>query len=779
MAEEEFLNLDEDDEEFDEVELAEAASDVEEKLDLEQKNKLIYIVIILLTVAIFVLGALFFYFYYKKKESRLHHEVNATKIIEKVIRKEQPQTEANSQIQRWLYEAQKLYEEGKTEKALQLYQKIAHYNRALSWFNIGVAMMKEQQFTKAIDAFDKASLDDKLKCESALNAAVCAYNLKKKKLFDRYMQLAKEYLVYEQNSPLYSFYQTLLNYYQNAYPEALVSITHPTSDYYRPKELFVGSKIYTSLDNLQNAINMLEHADRAKDFFTLGLLYANTGQYKIASDYLRKAIDIKNHPKEAKLALSLAQNRLGNLQTAARLMEEVVQKDANATEIYPIKVALKPSLFDPVVAQKEFQKNIFLDKFYRYSLLFYYAPYKLSFYGNDMKDIKKGARTVDIDKTKPAMAYLTTSQNIAQVNLEIARAVEFSLSHKLYETQAIFKDALKKYPWDAVLHYNLGLTYAQMFNFKEAYKEFAKSQTLDTTLFESAIFKSFCATLINKDPTIENLEHIYALLSLSKEPTYKKRISALINIARDTPTMPDGYLPADIHPFDTAIDMVFAYTRSEESAWKESTEAMKKLLPKDLVANILYLDAHNNKKDIKQYAKKIQQTLLNSNLDFRPLYFGETLSRELYVKMLNIAGLTHIFNNKLEHEHNKYGAYIAFQLTEAFTAIYTQQFEKAYKRYNALIDTCGQNDTHTLFLAAVAAIGSGHHANAIALLELSKLTDTSNLESRYALGLLYQEAKNFDGAAIQYRKIGDNGFQSSYFTFYLTSVTKNKNSLYK
>jgi tetratricopeptide (TPR) repeat protein len=763
MAEEEFLNLE--DEELEEDDLVEAASVVEEKLDKEQHNKLIYIIIILLTFAILILGVIFFYLYNKKKSTPLH-EVNATEIAEKIITKEKPQKE-NSKIQQWLKEAQTLYQRGEKEKALQLYQKIARYNHALSWFNIGVAKLKDHNYTVAIEAFDKASLDDKLKCESALNAAVCAYNLKDKQLFERYLQLSKEYLVYEQDSPLYSFYNTLLNYYQNAYPEAIVSITHPTSDYYRKKEFFIGSKIYTSFGSLQNAISMLEHADSAKNFFTLGLLYANSGDFKIASDYLQKAIEIKDHLKEAKLALALTQNRLGNLETSARLMEEVIQKDPNATEIYPIQVHLKESLFDPVVAQEEFQKKLFLDKFYKFSLLFYYAPFKLSFYENGIKGIKKGARNIDIDKTKSALNYLTTSKSIAQVNLEIARAIEFSLSHRLYETHAILKDALKKYPWDAVLHYNLGLTYAQMFNFKDAYKEFAKSQTLDPTLFEATIFKSYCAYLINKDPTIDNLDQIYALLSVIKDETYKQRISALINIAKETLSMPYGYLPANIHPFDTAIDIIFAYNRSEAKEYKESTEALQKLLPKDLVSNILYLDAHHDKTNIKTYAKTIQEKLINTNLDFRPLYFGETLPRELYISMLNIAGIVHKLQTKLEKESTKYNEYIAFKLTKAFTAIYTQQFEKAYNIYNNLIDDCGQNDTHTLFLAAVAAIGSGHHANAIALLELSKLTDTSNMESRYALGLLYQEAKNFDGAAIQYRKIGNKGFRSSYFTFYI------------
>ena len=764
MADEEFLNLD--DEELEEEELLDVPSRIEEELDTEQHNKVIYLLIIFLTVAILILGALFFYFY-TKKESTQKAEVNATEIVEKIIQKEAPKKE-NSEIQRWLTEAQKLYNEGKKEKALQLYQKIARYNQALSYFNIGVAKIKDGNFTAAINAFDKASFDDQLKCESALNAASCAYNLKDSALFERYLALAKEYLVYEQNAPLYSYYHTLLNYYQRAYPETLVSITHPTSEYYREKEFFIGSKIYTSFESLQNAITMLEHADSAKNFFTLGLLYANTGEFSIASDYLQKAIDIKDHIIEAKLALALAQNKLGNLQTSARLLEEAEENNTSATEIYPVRVSLKQSLFDPIVAQEEFQRKLLLNKFYKFSLLFYFAPYKLSLYENGMTDIKKGAKSIDIDKTKSAMIYLTSSKNIAQVNLEIARAIEFSLSHRLYETHAIFKDALKKYPWDAVLHYNMGLTYAQMFNFKEAYKEFAKSQTLDATLFEAAIFKSFCAHLINKDPDIENLDQIYTLLSLSKDQEYKKRIAALINITKDTLTMPDGYLAADKHPFDTAIDMVFAYNRAEQKAYKESTEELLKLLPRDLVANIVYIDAHYDKNNIKTYAKKIQERLIHTNLDFKPLYFGETLPRELYISMLNIAGVVHTLLDKINKETSRYGEYIAFKQSKALAAIYTQNFELAYKLYNELIDNCAQNDSHTLFLAAVAAIGSGHHANAIALLELSKLTDTSNIESRYALGLLYQEAKNFSGAAIQYRKIGNSGFVSDYFTFYIS-----------
>ena len=100
-----------------------------------------------------------------------------------------------------------------------------------------------------------------------------------------------------------------------------------------------------------------------------------------------------------------------------------------------------------------------------------------------------------------------------------------------------------------------------------------------------------------------------------------------------------------------------------------------------------------------------------------------------------------------------------------YVDIYTGNYEEAYAIYNELIDTYKQKDTNTLFLAAVASIGAKHNANAIALLELAKLTDPNNFESRLALGLLYMEVKNIEAAGIQFAKIGDSNFISKYFTF--------------
>ncbi len=103
--------------------------------------------------------------------------------------------------------------------------------------------------------------------------------------------------------------------------------------------------------------------------------------------------------------------------------------------------------------------------------------------------------------------------------------------------------------------------------------------------------------------------------------------------------------------------------------------------------------------------------------------------------------------------------------TLAYLEIYANQFEEAFVLYNKLIDDFNQKDSYTIFLASVAAVGAGHPENAIALLELSKLIDPTNVESRYALGILYQEIGNLEAAGSQYRNIGNIGFISEYFSF--------------
>lgn len=125
-----------------------------------------------------------------------------------------------SKIENMIKKANVLYEKGDKDDALKIYE-IATFNEAISYYNIGVAKLKEQNFGEALEAFKKAIQNKEHRCISAINAAVCALEMKDKKLFNYYIDLAYAYLPEEANAPLYSYYVGLVNYYKNFYFEAL------------------------------------------------------------------------------------------------------------------------------------------------------------------------------------------------------------------------------------------------------------------------------------------------------------------------------------------------------------------------------------------------------------------------------------------------------------------------------------------------------------------------------------------------------------------------------
>ena len=755
MAEEEFFTLDDDD-------LEEEVQNSSDKVSTKKESgsKTIHYIIIGILVLTITLFALFAYLYIQKKNSPIEEDVNASQIIQNIQDKElTPHQE--SEAQSLLSKADKLFSQGKKEEALAIYEQLSQYNKALSNYNIGVAKLKEKKYQEAIEFFEKAMQSTKLICASALNCAVCYLKLENRPRFEYYIKLSDKYMQYMINTPLYSYYYTLINYYKNQPAESLISIKNPTADFYNNQQNIIASKALAAIENGALSIYYLTKNGNLQDALTTGLLHARAGEYALSAEILQNAVNQGFEPLKSNIALALVKIKLGLFKDSADILKSTYDayKD-RAEDTYPIAVNLKKSLFDPVFAQKEFKKRLFLDDKYRYSLIFYYAPYLAIDSTKTVNLITKGAKKIEIDSLQPAVGYLTDSKAFSNVNLAITKALKSVIDNKIYEANKIFKEAIELYPAHATIHYNLALSYAQIFDFQNAYKHFSKSYSLDSHNYKALAFKTFCARLTNKNIPKKELEKF-------KTDTKEKKALALLDIALGSLGLDIGYLEAKDSAFLHILNLSFAYSRDDFNMYQQSARAIKSLLDKDLVSNILYLDATHEKSKIKPYARAIHNTLTQKDLDLSPLYVGGFLPKELYIRMLHIAGITSVAKKQLATYAKTKKPTISLLHSQAFTYIYTQNFDKAYKIYNDLIDNYEQKDSHTLFLAAIAALGSNHHANAVALLELAKLTDDSNFESRYALGLLYQEAKNLEGASIQYKKIGNSNFQSNYFTFNL------------
>jgi tetratricopeptide (TPR) repeat protein len=729
-------------------------------------------VLVLLLVAAGVLVAVLV-----QKRSAPEEAVDTAKIAEKIKSSERIRPLATpSEIERMIKKANLLYERGDKREALNLFEQIATYSASISYYNLGVAQMRQERWKEAIESFKKAIQNGENRAISAINAAACALHLKDRKLFEYYLQMAEANLPDTYNSSLYSYLYALVQYYRGNYFEILSAVEHPTSRTYRKELDHLGAVGYAVFDRPEKAIGLLERATAPSDHMILGQLYARTGDYPMAIRYLQKAVEGGESPIASRKALALVYLKNLMPQKSADLLKKLeTDFHGKGRGLYPIGVKLAPAVYDIHAAQKRYAVEKMVSPPNAFRLLFEFAPFKVFNATQTINYIKKGNASIYVDEAPEAAKYLSRSSSISRVNILISRAIKAAIEHRLRKANTLLEEALKKYPNHSILHYNLGLTYAQLGNYTKAHKHFLRSYHLDTTNYLSAIFALMCESLTGEPiPQVE--QFVSDDLKQIQNPTVVDRFHQALYYFYKGNIAGASKWPTSTHdnrPVYLLLDLlIFA----NEGRWEEAKKSASKLrnrMPRDVLANILYLQMKERDKPIKRFSAAAQRYLADHPMDLDAVYYGSAFTRENYIALRFITGTLYPFKERLERklieEHEDPVGIIE---SLALTDIYLKKYEEAYVLLNQLVDRYHMQDSRTLFLTAVAAIGAGHHANATALLELAKLTDPGNLESRYALGLLQLEAGNTDAAVIQFSKIPDGTFRSEFFDFDVVGYRK-------
>lgn len=727
------------------------------------KKKRFIIAGVALSVIIILLLIFLFFFSSSDNEFIASTDFIEEKLDEEIVTPIEP-----SQLENMIAKANYLYSSGSKQEALFLYEKIALYSEAISQYNLGVAQLKNEQYSLALSTFQKAIQNDEKRCVSAINAAVCSLHLDDKESFKYYIDLAYAYLPYEINSPLYSYYYALISYYNNNYLEALSALNNPTSNDYPEVTKHLKAKIDALFENNYDAIEGMEKDLSDKDDLSIALLYARIGDYTLAIGHLEESIMKNVEPVKSQLALGLVNIKAGRVATGSKEIKNVT--DMFPQEVYkhyPIKVKLKDSLFDTTKAQKNYRNNIENSRLINYHKIFYFSPYKVFNANQTISYIRKGNANIYIDNVESAQEYLTKSASSSSVNLGIAKAIKNALEFKIRTANEMLQELVKIQPKHSILHYNLALTYAQMGDMIQAQKHFIRSYHLDAKNYLSGVFAVMSAQLINVDTT--KLLSILKDAIANEEPSEEKELyRTLLNISDNSMLSAIEWLDNDYvqRPLYLALDTIIARNLNKLDKAQESARKLTTILPHDILPHIIYIDTHFIELEPKEYANKTLNYLKEQTFDFNDLYYGPYVTRYLYVQENLITGQLYYLRTQLKavlESTKEYTQEIIQAL--ALSSLYDQKHEESYTLYNSLIDDYKVRDAQTLYLAAVASTAAEHHENAIALLELSKMKDKSLLESRYALGLLYLEVRNNDGATIQLSKVGDNGFNSEYFDF--------------
>lgn len=692
----------------------------------------------------------------------------STQNIEEKLDKKFSQPIEPSRLENMIAKADYLYSSGSKNEALTLYEKIAHYSEAVSAYNLGVAQLKDGQYEIALATFQKAIQNNEKRCVSAINAAVCSLHLENEKSFRYYIDLAYAYLPQERESPLYSYYYTLINYYNSNYLEALSALKNPTSDEYAKVQNNLSAKINALFENDYRAIESLEKNELPINHFSLGLLYARVGDLTLAKQHLQDAIKTGVEPMKAQLAIGYINLKAGQIKEAAKEIE-------NATDIfgedvykpYPVVVKLKESLFNPEQAQKRYRDVISQSKETTYQKIFYFSPYKIFNANQTINYIRKGTANIYIDNVDSAKEYLEKSSSSSNVNIGIARAIKKALSFKLRESNEMLQELVEIQPKHSILHYNLALTYAQMGNMVDAHKHFVRSYNLDAKNYISGIYAIMCSQLVNK----ENPKFVSIIKDAisHEEPSEDLDLyNTLLSISEDNVMATADWLDKSYQqkPLYLALDVIIALKQNNIEAAQKAANKLAILLPDEILPHIMYIDAHFNNLSQIKYAREVMNYLKVQKFNFDDLYFGAHITRYLYIQQNLITGRLYFLREDLKQALES-TTQQTHELTSALAlaSLYDKAYEESYTLYNNLIDNLKARDSQTLFLGAVASTAAEHHENAIALLELSKMKNPDFLESRYALGLLYLEAKNNKGAVIQLSRVTKNNFNSEYFNF--------------
>ncbi|PAF48717.1 hypothetical protein BKH41_05480 [Helicobacter sp. 12S02232-10] len=666
-----------------------------------------------------------------------------------------------------------LYNNGEKTEALNIFSNIASFSQSIANHNLGVIKLKEKNYADSIASFDNSISSGENISVSAIDAMVSAYYLKRIDLYNYYLKLVNSHISDSDHEPFYSYLYGLAQYYNGYYFEALSPLLNPNSESFKEQNHRLASKIFLVFNDDYNALAHLQEIAAPKDYKSLGLLYARVGEYGKAKSYLYKYLNANSDDLEALLAIQIIDLKLGNFAAAASALESIASnKDVakKAMETYPIKVILNPSLFDVNLAQEEFWHRSFeIQEKIPYKIIFYYAPFRVFDVQEALKMIREGGVFSDIRNIEEAKNTLVRGGTISTINKNIAKALIELNKNNIRDALKYLKISAKSNPNHAVLHYNIGLIYAQMEDFQNAYNHFLRAYHLNSYDITSGLFAIIAGDFIYQDTTriMHQISQDFESIPF-KSQTQKKFLSSFIgylnnNIDDDMDWIEQAQKKFPIY---YALKAAYGIRNKNKTALLETFSKLKSIYPKDVVSNVLYELAHSYDTNLKQVALKLHNLFLSDKLDLSSVYYGPAFTRELYVYIGFITGSLENQERDLEQKLiSQTDTPNGILQTMALINIYQHKFEKAYTLYNTLIENLKENDAQTKFFAAVSAIGANHPENAVLLLQLAKMDSPTNYESRYALGLLYQEIGNFKAAAAHYNYISVANFKSEFFDF--------------
>lgn len=359
----------------------------------------------------------------------------------------------------------------------------------IATFNRAVLYLEKEKYEKAIYLFKKSAKI--LKIESFLNIGIAYYKLNSQR--NAYLYLKKIYDLKDlKSNNRYSYFSSAYYLYQitndKKYLDNIINASLKVNILSEAEKHLVADT-FILLKKYKKAIKLLKNMKYQQNL-KMGLLYLKLRDYIQSKVYLDKAYEENNGDRSKNIVLwfkifrDLKDNNLQSL-----IQNLVVLEDRK--KIFKFHNKLKLELF---FNKNKFRPSEYLKSIQDFSydkkldLVYYFAPFIFEEANKEEDKALKGF----ITKDKNSLYQLDT---LIKYNKDFLDIIKVDPIKRVQLLQSMID---KKYDTNSFEYYNLALSYAQVYDYNNAFKYFNKAYNLDHANKLYSVMTILTAKRLNK-----------------------------------------------------------------------------------------------------------------------------------------------------------------------------------------------------------------------------------------------------------------------------------------
>lgn len=374
-------------------------------------------------------------------------------------------------------------------------------------FNKAILLLEKEEYKKAIKLFKKTS--EILKIPSFLNIGIAYY--KENQIENAILYLNNIYEYKEAAfTDTYSYISACFYLYQikkdRKYLETIIDVTKKYKDLTEHSKRLL-SDTFIILKDYERALKILNSMQFPMEL-KKAMLYLKLKNYKKAEQHLLKVKNTTLNQEKKNLVLWLMVFRDLKSNELVKLKEHIdeirEEKEYFKSNLdYPLEIFFNKHKY----TTKEYLASITkFNKEKKIDFIFYFAPFIFSDYNEVMYDISKGF----IFKDKQNVQSL---EQMVKYNAKFIDIIKEDPIIRVNKLKSYIKEDSNSY-----VYYNLGLCYAQINDFHNAYKNFTKAYKLNPGNKLYSVMTIIAANRVNIK--IKDLEYMEQNIK-SKDGMYK------------------------------------------------------------------------------------------------------------------------------------------------------------------------------------------------------------------------------------------------------------------